>query len=228
VDENCCNQHAELFPGHYVLLTVSDDGRGMGKETLEKLFEPFFTTKEVGKGTGLGLATVYGIVKQSDGCINVYSEPGQGSTFRIYIPKHIGEAEKLQKQVSERSIIGGHETVLLVEDEAILLKMGKEMLERLGYRVLPAGTPAEAMRIAAEHKDSIHLLITDVIMPEVNGRELADKLSFLYPNLKRLYMSGYTADVIALHGVLEPGVQFIQKPFSMKDLGGKIREALED
>jgi CheY-like chemotaxis protein len=227
LDEDDCNRHLEAVPGDYVLLAVSDDGCGMNKEILGKLFEPFFTTKEVGKGTGLGLPTVYGIVRQNEGLINVYSEPGQGTTFRIYIPRHPGEVGKEHGRDIEKSITGGNETILLVEDEPTLLQMGKSVLERLGYRVLAAGSAAAAVKIAEEHKNEIHLLITDVIMPEMNGRDLADKLLSLHPHLKLLFMSGYTADVIAHHGVLDPGVKFVQKPFSMKDLANRIREALE-
>jgi two-component system, cell cycle sensor histidine kinase and response regulator CckA len=227
LDEGDCTRYPEAVPGDYVLLAVSDDGCGIDKEILDKLFEPFFTTKEVGKGTGLGLPMIYGIVKQNNGIVNVYSEPGEGTTFKIYIPRHIGEDKREQKQSAGLSLVGGHETVLLVEDEPILLQMGKAMLERLGYRVLDANSPAEAVKIAEEHKNDIHLLITDVIMPEMNGRDLADKLLSLLPHLKLLFMSGYTADVIAHHGVLDPGVKFVQKPFSMKDLANRIREALE-
>jgi two-component system, cell cycle sensor histidine kinase and response regulator CckA len=227
LDEGDCTRYPEAVPGDYVLLAVSDDGCGIDKEILDKLFEPFFTTKEVGKGTGLGLPMIYGIVKQNNGIVNVYSEPGEGTTFKIYIPRHIGEDKREQKQSAGLSLVGGHETVLLVEDEPILLQMGKAMLERLGYRVLDANSPAEAVKIAEEHKNDIHLLITDVIMPEMNGRDLADKLLSLHPHLKLLFMSGYTADVIAHHGVLDPGVKFVQKPFSMKDLANRIREALE-
>jgi PAS domain S-box-containing protein len=226
-DETYCADHTGFVPGEYLLLAVSDDGCGMDREILGKLFEPFFTTKGAGKGTGLGLATCYGIVKQNSGFINVYSEPDRGTTFRIYLPRHIGKAEQIQKEGPQEPVIRGRETVLVVEDEEALLELGKIMIEKQGYRVLTAGTPGEAIRLAEEHPGEIHLLMTDVVMPEMNGRELARKMLSLYPNLKRLFMSGYTADVIAHHGVLDDGVHFIQKPFSRQDLAAKVREALD-
>jgi two-component system, cell cycle sensor histidine kinase and response regulator CckA len=221
-----CNRSLGSTPGDYVVLAVSDDGCGMTKETLDKMFEPFFTTKEVGIGTGLGLSTIYGIVRQNKGFINVYSEPGHGTTFWIYIPRYTGELGKKKVPGLEGSLTGGQETILLVEDDPMLLKMIKAMVEGLGYRVLPAGSPAEAVTIAEEHKNDIALLITDVIMPQMNGLELANKLTATYPGLKCLFISGYPADVIGHHGVLDPEVKFIEKPFSMKDLANKIREAL--
>ena len=229
-DEAYCADHAGYVPGEYVLLAVSDDGCGMSKETFGNLFEPFFTTKERGKGTGLGLATIYGIVKQNSGFINVYSEPGQGTTFKIYLPRHIGKTEQVQTvkpQGPQEPIMRGRETVLVVEDEPAILSLSKRMLEKQGYQVLIAGTPGEATRVAEEHTGEIHLLMTDVVMPEMNGRDLAEKLLSLYPNLKCLFMSGYTADVIAHHGVLDDEVHFIQKPFSIKDMAAKVREVLD-
>ena len=225
-DEAYCIHNMGSVPGEYALLSVSDNGTGMSREILGKLFEPFFTTKEVGKGTGLGLATVYGIVKQNNGFINVYSEPDQGTTFRIYLPRYIGKGEQATAKKQEQ-VIGGYETVLLVEDEAALLALCKRMLEQLGYQVLCAGTPGEAIRVAEEHRGKIHLLMTDVVMPEMNGRDLANKLLSLYPDLKCLFMSGYTADVIVHQGVLDEGVHFIQKPFSVKNLADKVRAALD-
>ncbi|MCK8602833.1 response regulator [Desulfoferrobacter suflitae] len=213
-------------PKEYVLLAVSDSGCGMDKGKLEHIFEPFFTTKEVGVGTGLGLATVYGIVQQNNGLIEVSSNPGTGTTFKIFLPRMVGEAAGPSAQVVEEIPQGSGEMVLLVEDEAVMLKMGQAMLERLGYRVLIANTPDDALRVAAEHGDAIDLLITDVVMPKLNGRELADRLQSLHPNLRTLFMSGYTANVIAHRGVLEEGVHFIQKPFSNRDLAQKVRAAL--
>jgi len=192
---------------------------------MERLFEPYYTTKEVGKGTGLGLPTIYGIIKQNKGFINVYSEPGQGTTFRLYFPSC--ETEETISHSTEKShgkVPMGSETILLVEDEPAILKMGREMIRRLGYNVLTAENPSEAMKIAREYGETIHLLITDVVMPEMNGRDLSSQLTKTFPGLKTLYMSGYTANVIAHHGVLDDGVQFIQKPFSMKDLAVKVRE----
>lgn len=225
-DKGYCMTHVGFIPGEYVLLVVSDNGSGMDGETQAHLFEPFFTTKEMGKGTGLGLATVYGIVRQNNGFINVYSESGQGTTFRIYLPRH--EAEAVQPTADHTMIAktDGNETILLVEDEPMILDITRTMLEQHGYKVLAAVTPAEAIRLAREHADEIHLLMTDVVMPEMNGRDLARNLLILYPKLKRLFMSGYTANVIAHHGVLDKGVHFIQKPFSLNDLGKKVREAL--
>ncbi|MCK9361988.1 MAG: PAS domain S-box protein [Syntrophales bacterium] len=225
-DEEYCAVHAGFIPGEYVLLAVSDDGCGMDRQTIENIFEPFFTTKELGRGTGLGLATVYGIVKQNKGFINVYSEPGEGTTFRIYLPRHAGQNTEPQEKSPSEILRGGGETVLVVEDEPANLEMGKIMLEGIGYRVLTAGSPGEALRLAAEHAGEIRLLVTDVVLPGMNGRELAERLRSLYPNLKCLFMSGYTANVIAHHGVLEEGVNFIQKPFSIADLTAKVRQAL--
>jgi response regulator RpfG family c-di-GMP phosphodiesterase len=181
----------------------------------------------MGKGTGLGLATVYGVVKQNNGFINVYSEPGQGTTFKIYLPRHLDKTAPLLKQEPDKPTERGRETVLLVEDELAILEMTTEILERLGYNVLAAGTPGEAIRLAQEYPGLIDLLLTDVVMPEMNGRDLAKNLLSIYPDIRRLFMSGYTANVIAHHGVLDEGVHFIQKPFSMNDLGAKIREALD-
>ncbi|EIM64965.1 histidine kinase,Response regulator receiver domain protein,histidine kinase,GAF domain-containing protein [Desulfobacter postgatei 2ac9] len=226
-DEEYCKEHAGFVPGEYTLLTVSDNGCGMNAETLENIFEPFFTTKESDKGTGLGLATVYGVVKQNNGFINVYSEPGQGTTFRIYLPRHRTKEVRWPDKEAIRPAARGRETILLVEDEPAILRMTTMMLERTGYTVLAAGTPGEAIALAREHAGDIHLLMTDVVMPEMNGRDLAKNLLSLYPNLKLLFMSGYTANVIAHHGVLDEGVQFIQKPFSKTDLGVKVRAVLD-
>jgi PAS domain S-box-containing protein len=226
-DEEYCAHHPGFVPGDFILLTVSDNGCGMDRATLDKIFEPFFTTKEVGMGTGLGLATIYGIVKQNNGFINVYSEPGQGTTFRIYLPRHADMTRPIPKESPPAPAVQGHETILLVEDEPAILHMGKQMLERFGYRVLAASTPAESIQTASDQAGKIHLLITDVVMPEMNGRDLAKNLISLYPELKCLFMSGYTANVIAHHGVLEEGVHFIQKPFSMMDLAATVRKVLD-
>jgi PAS domain S-box-containing protein len=227
-DEAYCADHPGFVPGDFVQLTVSDNGCGMNQETLQNLFEPFYTTKDVDKGTGLGLATVYGIVKQNDGFINVYSELDQGTTFRIYLPRYLTETEILEKKSPDTIPLDGTEAILLVEDEPSILRMTRMMLERMGYKVLAAGTPGEAIALAREHAGEIHLLMTDVVMPEMNGRDLARNMLSLYPNLKRLFMSGYTANMIAHHGVLDEGVQFIQKPFSKQDLAIKVREVLDE
>ncbi|WP_306548415.1 PAS domain S-box protein [Desulfobulbus sp.] len=226
-DEAYCADHAGFVAGDFVRMAVSDDGCGMDQETLGKLFEPFFTTKAMGEGTGLGLATVYGIVKQNNGFINVYSEPGQGTTFTIYLPVHEGETCAIGTATPEETLASPGETILVVEDEVAILNLSKTMLERLGYTVLIASSPGEAVRLAEEHGGEIHLLITDVVMPEMNGRELADRIHTRHPDIKALFMSGYTADVIAHRGILDQGGHFIHKPFSKQDLGLKVREALK-
>jgi signal transduction histidine kinase len=225
-DEAYCAVHAGFVPGDHIRLAVSDNGCGMDKDTQVHIFEPFFTTKGVGHGTGLGLATVYGIVRQNSGFINVYSEPGQGTTFAIYLPRHVGKTAQIRKKASAKLAARGNETILLVEDEPTILKMTAMMLEMLGYTVLSANTPGEAIRLAGEFTGEIHLLLTDVVMPEMNGRDLSINLLSRYPRLKRLFMSGYTANVIAHHGVLDEGVSFIQKPFSTNDLADKVREGI--
>lgn len=226
-DDLFSSSHTGLVPGDYVLLSVNDDGCGMSQEILKKIFEPFFTTKEVGQGTGLGLAMVYGIVKQNGGFIDVDSEPGRGTSFKIYLPRYLGKEEQAPAAEATTTDERGKETVLLVEDEPAILDVATQMLEMQGYRVLAAATPGAAIRLAEEHRGEIHLLMTDVVMPEMNGRELAKKLLSLYPGLKRLFMSGYTADVIAHHGVLDEGVQFIQKPFTLAALAAKVRGVLD-
>lgn len=226
-EEEYCKKHAGFLPREYTMIAVSDNGCGMDAETQTHLFEPFFTTKELGKGTGLGLATVYGIVMQNRGFINVCSEPGLGTTFKVYLPRYTAKAaetELLKPQAAQR----GSETILLVEDESAMLKMTSIMLGRLGYAVLVASTPGEAIRLAREYAGRIDLVMTDVVMPKMNGRDLAKNLQTLHPEMKRLFMSGYAANVIAPHGVLDEGVNFIQKPFSINDLGVKLREALEN
>ncbi|MBI5483315.1 MAG: PAS domain S-box protein [Deltaproteobacteria bacterium] len=226
-DSNYCTSHTYVEPGEYVALVVSDDGCGMDKETLAHIFEPFFTTKGVGEGTGLGLATVYGIIKQNNGFVNVYSEPGQGTTFTIYLPRHIGEAGEALNESVKTAVPRGSEFILLVEDEPSILQMTALLLEGLGYTVLKAESVAEAIRLFIEHTDKIQMLMTDVIMPDMNGRDLVKELHSLNPQLKCLFMSGYTANIIALQGVLDEGVNFIQKPFSLLDLAKKVREVLD-
>ena len=227
LDKEYSAEHAGFVPGEYVRIAVSDNGCGMDKETLAHIFEPFYSTKGVGEGTGLGLATVYGAIKQNNGFINTYSEQGQGTTFTIYLPRYVGKAELLRTKGYAQVVSRGQETILLVEDEPTILEVTTTMLEMQGYTVLAAGTPGEAIRLAREHIGEINLLMTDVVMPEMNGRDLAKNLLSLYPQLKRLFMSGYTANVIAHHGVLDEGVYFIQKPFSIKEMAAKVREALD-
>lgn len=227
IDEAYTALHAEAAPGRYVVLSVSDTGCGMTEEVKAHLFEPFFTTKPLGQGTGLGLATVYGIVKQNGGFINVYSEPGLGATFRLYLPRYDVAAREASEKATPRPLPLGQETILLVEDEMTLLQVGSQMLKRLGYTVLAANSPEEALRLAQEYEGEIHLLITDVVMPTMNGRQLAEHLHALRPNIKCLYTSGYTANIISHAGVLDEGVRFIPKPFSLESLAAQVREALE-
>ncbi len=226
-DETYCSLHSGYLSGGYVMLAVSDDGRGIDKKIIDHIFEPFFTTKESGKGSGLGLATVYGIVRQNKGFINVYSEPGKGSIFKIYLPRVLeGVPEPIDAAMTDIPK-GSGEMVLLVEDETLILNVNRLMLEELGYRVLSAKTPGEAILHTRAHADEIRLLITDVIMPEMNGRDLARKLIEIIPDLRCLFTSGYTANVIAHHGVLDADVIFLQKPFSKHDLAVKVHEAME-
>jgi len=226
-DANYCAIHTDVEPGEYVLLAISDNGSGMDKEALTHIFEPFFTTKRVGEGTGLGLATVYGIVKQNNGFIRVNSEPGQGTTFTIFLPRHKGDRGVESKDVLDGPIPRGNETILIVEDEPAILKMAAVMLEGQGYTVLSAGTTTEAICIFKGQIENIHMLISDVVMPEMNGRYLFNELQALKPNLKCIFMSGYTTDVIAHHGVLDDGVNFIQKPFTLSVIATKVRDVLD-
>ncbi len=227
LDETYCASHPGSTPGEYAVLTVSDTGVGMDRETQARIFEPFYTTKERGKGTGLGLATVYGIVKQAGGSVYVYSEPGQGTTLRLYLPRQQGEETAAVLQTAPPKSAWGEETVLLVEDEAAVLDLGRTALERQGYRVLPADTPEAALLVAREEPGEIALLATDVVMPGMNGRELYERLQAQRPDLKCLYLSGYTADVITQRGVLPEGVNFLQKPFTLKSLAQKVRAVLD-
>ena len=228
VDKEYCADHLECVPGEYVTLTVSDDGCGINRENIPNIFEPFFTTKGLGQGTGLGLATVYGIVKQNEGFISVRSEPSKGASFTIHFPRVAEAATQVPAEKEDRSLLRGSETVLLVEDNEVVLELCSRFLQGLGYKVLSARLPGEAIRVAGEYSGAIDLLITDVIMPEINGKQLADRLGAMRQGLRCLFMSGYMADVIANHGVLDKGVLFIQKPFTMKSLAEKIREALQD
>ena len=220
---------AGFEPGDFVVLTVADNGSGMDPQTLERLFEPFFTTKPFGQGTGLGLATVYGIVKQNNGYIEVASAPGRGATFRVYFPRQHRDAPVSQASaVNSNDLPGGRgETILIVEDETPILHVAQQMLERLGYETLPAPSPGQALELFMAHSGRIALVITDVVMPEMNGRELAKRLKEVSPNLKTLFMSGYTADVIAQRGELESDTPFLQKPFTMRDLAVRVKQALE-
>lgn len=226
IENDYCVDHGEFTPGDFVLISVSDDGSGMTPETREKIFEPFFTTKSIGKGTGMGLATVYGIVKQNEGFVYVYSELGEGTTKKIYLPRHDGQVNQRRSVNSSEIPLGRGELILLVEDDETILKLSEKILQDLDYRVLSAITPTRAVEIAKEYACKIDLLITDVVMPEMNGRELSELLQKACPALKTLYVSGYTADVIANRGILDEGVFFISKPFSINEYALKIREVL--
>ncbi|BBO87861.1 cache domain-containing protein [Desulfosarcina ovata] len=225
-DETAIKAYVDCTPGDYVHLSIEDNGSGIDKETAKHVFEPFFTTKEVGRGTGLGLATIYGIVKQNGGGIKFYSEPGSGTVFNIYLPKAADEIVPEQAQHYENIPLGRGETILIVEDEPSLMEMGQIMLARLGYEVLPATTPGEAIQMVKECSGDIHLFLTDVIMPEMNGRELIDRLLDIRPGTKYMFMSGYAADVITGKGAIDQASNFIQKPFNLKDFAGKLREIL--
>jgi PAS domain S-box-containing protein len=227
LDESHARSHVAVKPGRYVKLCVSDTGKGMAPEVREHLFEPFFTTKEKGKGTGLGLSTVYGIVKQSEGNIWVYSEPGLGTTFNIYLPRMDEPLEETRKKVTRGELLRGGETILVVEDEENVRRLAVRILERQGYTVLEASCVNDALVLCKECKEPIHMILTDVVMPEMSGPQLAEQLVSLHPKLKVLYMSGYTDNAIVHHGVLKDGVNYIQKPFTIDGLARKMREVLD-
>jgi CheY-like chemotaxis protein len=210
------------------MLSVSDTGVGMPPEVRERIFEPFFTTKENGKGTGLGLSTVYGIIKQSGGNIWVYSEPGLGTTFKIYLPRIEEDTQSLKPSAVSTKSLQGSETILLVEDEEIVRKLACRVLQNYRYTVLGASNGEEALRIVqGQNGNPIHLMVTDVVMPGMSGRQLAERLMSLWPEMKVLYMSGYTDNAIVHHGVLDPGTAYIQKPFAPDALASKVREILD-
>jgi PAS domain S-box-containing protein len=227
LDREYANTRVGVLPGHYVMLAVSDTGIGMDEATEARIFDPFFTTKEKGKGTGLGLSTVYGIVKQSGGNILVYSEPGHGTTFKVYLPQIIAEPQKTVAAVVEIALPSGSETILLVEDEDVVRGLASKILEQAGYKVLAASRGTEAIRLCRERTEPIHLLLTDVVMPETSGKEVADQVTELLPSLRVLFMSGYTDEAIVHHGVLDSNVEFIQKPFTPAGLVMKVREVLD-
>lgn len=228
LDENYAKQKNGVTAGSYVMLAISDNGIGMDEDTFNQLFEPFFTTKEQGKGTGLGMSTAYGIIKQHGGNIWAYSEPGQGTTIKIYLPVTTKPGEVIPRADHRKPVSKGMETVLLAEDDQQVRNLTKAILERYGYKVLVAGSGQEALSIVINHEGPIQLLITDVIMPDMNGKELYQKISKDYPEIKVLYMSGYTDNVIAHHGGIDPGVNFIEKPFNVKTLAAKVRQVLEE
>ena len=227
LDESYARSHVDVKPGHYVMFSVSDTGVGMTPEVRERIFEPFFTTKEKGKGTGLGLSTTYGIVKQSEGHIWVYSVQGKGTTFKIYLPRVNEPLEDIRKEVLKEELPRGNETILIVEDEEEVRKLAGKILERQGYRILETFNGDDALLACERRKSPIHLMLADIVMPGMSGSELAKLLKPLYPEIKILYMSGYTDNAIVRHGVLEKGVNYIQKPFTMEGLARKVREVLD-
>ena len=227
IDEALTGPRPEMKPGRYVMLAVTDTGCGMDEATKANIFEPFFTTKEMGKGTGLGLATVYGTVKQSDGHVYVYSEPGHGTTFKIYLPA-VENAISARMSANNRKPQRGNETILLAEDEDAVRSVMSSGLRMLGYTVLAASRGEEAIRICQQHSGPIHLLVTDVVMPEMSGRKLVERLTAMMPGLRVLYLSGYTDDAVVRHGILVGETPFLQKPFTTRDLALKVQELLSD
>ncbi len=226
IDEAYVQNRVDFSPGEYVMISFTDTGKGMGKEIMDKIFEPFFTTKTKGEGTGLGLSTVYGIVKQNGGSINVYSEIDKGTTFKIYLPRCRRGDEK--PSITGGMVqIDGNGTILIVEDQIDFLEIARRSLEEYGYRVLAASSPDEGILLCETWKNEIDLLLTDVVMPSMNGKELLNRLASMKPNIKSIFMSGYTVDVIADRGVLDKGVEFIQKPFSPYALAKKVHEVLK-
>jgi two-component system cell cycle sensor histidine kinase/response regulator CckA len=227
LDEEYARKHVAVKPGQYVKLSVSDTGFGMAPEVRERVFEPFFTTKEKGKGTGLGLSTVYGIVKQSGGNVWVYSEPGHGTTFKIYLPRVDEPLDEMRQRAMGTELPGGNETILVVEDEDEVRKLAVRILKKQGYEVLEASHGGEASIICEQQVGTIRLMLTDVVLPVMSGRKLVETLVPLHPEMKVLYMSGYTDNAIAHHGILEKGLSYIQKPFTVEALVRKVREVLD-
>jgi CheY-like chemotaxis protein len=226
IDGSTKGEHLALAPGSYVVLGVTDTGSGMTPAVRARLFEPFFTTKPPGEGTGLGLAMCHGIVKQARGTISVRSEEGEGTTFRIYLPHHVGAQPSAA--VADPSVIAhtGAETLLVVEDAPMILRLVRDFLQKLGYRVISASDGAEALEVAAKADTPVDLLLTDVVMPKIGGKELAARLKETHPRVKVLYMSGYAENAIAHQGVLPQGLNFIEKPYSLSDLARRVREVL--
>jgi signal transduction histidine kinase len=227
IGEAHMSRYSDVEPGPYVMLAMTDSGIGMDPETTQRVFEPFFTTKEVGEGTGLGLSTVFGIVKQSGGDIGVYSEPGQGTTFKIYLPRVESPVDLVETTVSAPSLASGWETILVTDDEELVRSFEREVLIERGYTVLEARSPRHALELAREHEAEIHLLLTDVVMPELNGRDLSEQITRDRPAMKTLYTSGYASGAIVQNGILDPDVAFVPKPLSVVSLTQKVREVLD-
>jgi CheY-like chemotaxis protein len=217
---------SEGQPGQFVCISIADTGCGMDAKTVERIFEPFFTTKEVGKGTGLGLSMVYGIVKQHNGYINCYSEPGKGTTFKLYLPMHREAVELQETMESAPATIGGTETILVAEDDADARKTTRNILENFGYTILEAVDGEDAVRVFKENRDTVKLLLLDVIMPKKNGKEAYEEIRKLHPRVKALFISGYTANIIHKRGMLDQNLNFIMKPVSPTALLRKVREVL--
>lgn len=228
LDEDYARIHPDVQTGSYVTVAVSDNGVGMTAETRSRIFDPFFTTKEKGKGTGLGLSTVYGIVKQHRGHVSVYTEPGQGTTFKVYLPRVQDPIEEIRAVHAPQPQAHGAETILVVEDEEIVLNLACDTLEALGYSVLCASNPEAALRLADEYEGTIDLLLSDVVLPQMDGPSLFKRVALLRPSIKVLYVSGYAGNSIVHHGVLDPGVHFLPKPFTLDGIAAKVREALDD
>jgi two-component system, cell cycle sensor histidine kinase and response regulator CckA len=227
LDEEHARQYIDITPGNYIMLSVADSGMGMDEETQKHIFEPFFTTKPTGMGTGLGLSTVYGVVKQSGGHVTVCSKIGQGTDFTIYLPQIESEPDPVPQQTPPSELPTGTETVLVVDDDENIRTLVSETLEECGYTVLRAQHGGEALLICQKHRGEIHLMLSDVVMPQIGGRVLAEKLVLLYPNIKMLFMSGYTDDILVRHIVLDANPLFLEKPFTMQALACKVREVLD-
>jgi len=227
LQEEYAQKHFSLQPGSYIMMTISDIGCGMDTHTLSHIFEPFFTTKEPGKGTGLGLSTVYGIVQQSGGSIWVYSEPGRGTTFKIYLPRIEEPLDEAGEKRIESDNPRGSETILVVEDDEIVRKLTCQALRRYGYQVIEAANGIEALLSCEKHPEPIPLMITDVVMPQISGPELATRLRRLHPETQVLYISGYTDDAVVRHGLLDAALYFLQKPFTPGALVHKVRDILD-